>query len=110
MKLGPLTLKDEHRLTVRENYTMGNFIICIIRHTFWGDKLKENEVGKSCSTHGRHEECTEILVGRTKWIRALAKPKYRWVDEEAVCRHDKAPTYYVIVMMIVSTCTDNLEP
>jgi hypothetical protein len=48
---------DEERQN-RESYTMGSFIICThhrISVGKWANKIKENEVGVACGTHGRGE-------------------------------------------------------
>jgi len=43
------------------DYLMKNFVICI----YYGDKDKEDEMGRSCSTHGRDEKCIQYFGWKT---------------------------------------------
>jgi hypothetical protein len=40
-------------------------------------EVKENEVGKACSTNGEKSNAYRILVGKPEGKRALGRPKYR---------------------------------
>jgi hypothetical protein len=37
-------------------------------------------VGGACSTHGRREECINILVAKPEEMRPLGRPTHRWED------------------------------
>jgi len=39
-----------------------------------GDQIKEDEMGRACSTHKRDEECTQYFGWKT-W-----RPRCRWED------------------------------
>jgi hypothetical protein len=96
-----VTLREEHRLRVFENrvlrkvfgpkrdevtgewrklrneelhilYSSPN----IIRHI----RIKENNVGGTCGTHGREEECVQGFDGKAKGKRPLGRPRRRWED------------------------------
>jgi hypothetical protein len=45
-------------------------------------KSKEDEMGRTCNTHRREEECIRygILVGKPEGKRPLGRPRRRWVD------------------------------
>jgi hypothetical protein len=40
--------------------------------------MKENEVGRSCSTYGRGEKVCEVLAGKPEGKRPLERPRRRW--------------------------------
>jgi hypothetical protein len=60
--------------------------------------MKENEVGKACSTQAEERKVYKVLVGKPEGKRPLARPRRRWQDEirmdlretgwRAVCRVD----------------------
>jgi hypothetical protein len=42
--------------------------------------VKEDEMGRACSTHGEKRNTYRILVGKPKGKRQLGRPRRRWVD------------------------------
>jgi hypothetical protein len=42
--------------------------------------VKENGVGRVCSTHGEKRNAYRILVGKPEGKRQLARSRRRWVD------------------------------
>jgi hypothetical protein len=43
--------------------------------------MKENEVGGTCGTHGREEECVQGFGGKARRReRSLGRPRSRWED------------------------------
>jgi hypothetical protein len=53
-----------------------SFITCTLRRYYKDSKVKENEMGGTCSAHGRHESSYEVLVGKPEGKR----PRHRWED------------------------------
>jgi hypothetical protein len=43
-------------------------------------QVKEDEMGRACSTNGGEEESYRILVGTPEGKRPLGRPRRRWVD------------------------------
>jgi hypothetical protein len=44
------------------------------------DQLKEDEMGRECSTNGEKRNAYRTLVGKPEGKRPLGRPKLRWVD------------------------------
>jgi hypothetical protein len=44
------------------------------------DQVKENEMGRACSTNGAKKNAYRIWVGKPEGKRPLGKPRRRWVD------------------------------
>jgi hypothetical protein len=42
--------------------------------------VKEDEMGKACSTNGDKRIAYRVLVGKPEGKRLLGKPRRRWVD------------------------------
>jgi hypothetical protein len=42
--------------------------------------VKEDEMGRACSTNGKNRNAYRILVGEIEGKRALGRPRGRWVD------------------------------
>jgi hypothetical protein len=42
--------------------------------------VKENEMGRACSTNGEKRDAYMILVGKPEEKIPLGKPRRRWVD------------------------------
>jgi hypothetical protein len=42
--------------------------------------LKEDEMGRACSTNGETRNAYRILVGKPEGKRPLGRPRRRWVD------------------------------
>ena len=47
---------------------------------YFGDQIKNNEVGRACSTYGREGKCTQGYGGETWGKRQLGKPTRRWEE------------------------------
>jgi hypothetical protein len=47
---------------------------------YYNDQVKEDEVGKPCSTNKVEEKCITILVGKPEGKRPLGRPRFSWVD------------------------------
>jgi hypothetical protein len=79
-----LTLREQYMLTIfenrvlkrifgpkryqiircSENYIMRSFITCILRQKNRMIKVKENKMGRACSTSGEEEECILDIGGK----------------------------------------------
>jgi hypothetical protein len=44
------------------------------------DKVKEDELGGACSTHGENRNVYRTLVGKPEGKRSLGGPRRRWED------------------------------
>jgi hypothetical protein len=44
------------------------------------DQVKEDEMGRACSTNGGKRNAYRILVGKPEGKRPLGKPRRRWAD------------------------------
>jgi hypothetical protein len=44
------------------------------------DQVKEDEMGRACSTNGEKRNAYRILVGNPEGKRPLGRPRHRWVD------------------------------
>jgi hypothetical protein len=44
------------------------------------DQVKEDEMGRECSTNGENRNAYRILVGKPEGKRPLGRPRRRWVD------------------------------
>jgi hypothetical protein len=47
----------------------------------YGDYIKEDEVGRTCGTHGKWRGVYRVLVGRPEDKRPLGRPRSRWEDK-----------------------------
>jgi hypothetical protein len=47
---------------------------------YWGDQIKEGEIGRACSTHGQMRNAFKILVGKPDGRRPLGRSRYGWED------------------------------
>lgn len=48
--------------------------------TIYVDQIKENEMGRSCGTHGRQETCEQGFCGGRDGKRRLKGNRRRWED------------------------------
>jgi hypothetical protein len=44
------------------------------------DQVKEDEIGKACSTNGEKRNAYRILVAKPEGKRPLGRPRRKWVD------------------------------
>jgi hypothetical protein len=42
--------------------------------------VKENEMGRACSTHGEKRNAYRVLVGKSEGNRLLGRPRLGWED------------------------------
>jgi hypothetical protein len=45
----------------REHYIMRNFIIVLFTKNYSGDQIRDDEMGRTCSTHKRNEKLAEKI-------------------------------------------------
>jgi hypothetical protein len=45
-----------------------------------GNEIKEDEMGDTCSKHGKDETCTQYLVGEPVGKKPLGRIRHRWED------------------------------
>jgi hypothetical protein len=55
---------------------MRSFIICILRQN---DEVKDDWMGRKCSTHEEKRNSYKILVGEQEGKRPTENPRCRWV-------------------------------
>jgi hypothetical protein len=51
-------------------------------------ELKENKMGRTCSTYGEKRNAYRILVGNPQGKRQLGIPRRRWVDKIKMDQRD----------------------
>jgi hypothetical protein len=49
-------------------------------YSSYNDKVKEHEIGRSCSTNGEKRNAYRVLVIRPEGKRQLRRSRRRWVD------------------------------
>jgi hypothetical protein len=60
---------------------MRNFIACILIAKYnYSYRVKEDEMGRACSTNGASRNAYRILVRKPEEKRPLGRPRRRWVD------------------------------
>jgi hypothetical protein len=47
---------------------------------FRGEQVKEDEMGRACSTNGAKRNAYRILVGKPEGKKPPGRPRRRWVD------------------------------
>jgi hypothetical protein len=47
---------------------------------YYGDQIKEDEMGREYSTHAEMRNVYKILVGKPEWKRQLGRPRHRGED------------------------------
>jgi hypothetical protein len=63
-----------------------NFITCTLRQN---DQVKEDEMGRACSTNGEKRKCIWILVEKPDGKRPVSRQRRRWVDNiKMECGYD----------------------
>jgi hypothetical protein len=66
LRPGVFVPKRERKLhKAVENSTVKNVIIRTLRQYYEDDKMKEDEMGGTCSTHGRSEKCLQSFCQKT---------------------------------------------
>jgi hypothetical protein len=73
-----LDQKEKKLQEAGEDCTMISFITCTLNQILLGDKVKGNEVGRSCSTH--RINLYNALVRKPAWKNLLGIPRHRWED------------------------------
>jgi hypothetical protein len=53
--------------------------VLLTKHN-WNYHVKEDEMGRECSTNGEKRNAYGILVGKLERKRPLGTPRHRWVD------------------------------
>jgi hypothetical protein len=46
----------------------------------WNEQVKEDEMGRACTTNGEKRNAYGILVGKPEGKRPLVRPRRRWVN------------------------------
>jgi hypothetical protein len=64
-------------LHTEELYNLYSFAIPVYN---WNDKIKEDVIGKTCSTHGEKRNAYSVLVGKSEGKRLLGRIRPRWED------------------------------
>jgi hypothetical protein len=77
------TLREVHRLRMFENRVLRKLVwpkrdevtgewknyitMCSVPFTKYhsGDQIEKNQIGRACSTYGRHESCIHVIGGQT---------------------------------------------
>jgi hypothetical protein len=54
--------------------------LSLITRYYKADQIKENEVGRTCGTHGRGGKVYRVEVGKPEGKTALGRPSSRWED------------------------------
>jgi hypothetical protein len=96
-----LILREEHRLRVFENRVLRRIFrpkrdkvtgdwrklhneelynLVLLAKRKQNDQVKEDEMGRACSTNGEKRDPYRILVGKPEEKGALRRPRSRWVD------------------------------
>jgi hypothetical protein len=65
------------------------YIVLLAKHSP-NDEVKEDEMGRACSTTVGEGECIYILVGKPEGKRQLGRPRRRWVDNIKIDLRDIA--------------------
>jgi hypothetical protein len=55
-------------------------IICLLYFYHYYYQVKEDEMGRECSTNWEKRNAYRILLGKSEGKRALGRPRRRWVD------------------------------
>jgi hypothetical protein len=82
-----LILREDHRLRMFENGVLRRTFgpkredgeNCIMR-SFQGDHMKEDEVGRVYSMHGRHEKCIQSFSHKPEGKRSVGRPRHGWKE------------------------------
>jgi hypothetical protein len=59
---------------------MRSFILVSFTKYYQGDQIKEDDMGRPCSTHGRDEKCIQNFGWVTDGRRLLRRPGRTWED------------------------------
>jgi hypothetical protein len=54
------------------------------------DQVKEDAMGRACSTNGEKRNAYRILVGKPDGKRPLGRPRRRWVDNIKIDLRDNS--------------------
>jgi hypothetical protein len=58
-----------------------SFTICILLTSYYqDDKIKKDEIGRICSTHGQIRNVNKISVSKPEGKRLLWRSRHRWED------------------------------
>jgi len=77
------TIFSLHASTIRLNITYTFYVDCITRSFItctWGDQVTEDEMGGTCSKHGRGEKFVRSFVGKPEGKRPLGRSRRRCKD------------------------------
>jgi hypothetical protein len=59
---------------------MRSYVTCTLRQYNQNDQLKEDEMGRACSTNGPKKNAYRVLVGKRDGKKPLARQRCRRVD------------------------------
>jgi hypothetical protein len=54
----------------------------------YNNQVKEDEIGRACSTNVEMRNAYRILVGKAEGKRPIERPKHRWVDDFKIDRRE----------------------
>jgi hypothetical protein len=65
--------------------------------------VKEDEMGRACSTNGGEKEAYRILVGKPERKRPLGRPRRRWVDNMKIDIREDGMVWTVAIWLMIGT-------
>jgi hypothetical protein len=54
--------------------------VLIVTKYYSGDKIKKNEISRTCSKHEGGERCNRVLLVKPEGRRPFGRPGHRWED------------------------------
>jgi hypothetical protein len=58
--------------------TPRNCLLWTAAEIYFGDQIKEDEVGRECGTYGKNRKAYRVPVGKTEENWPLGRPRSRW--------------------------------
>jgi hypothetical protein len=77
-----LEVNSPYRTQISLNCSYTLYDACFLQSTitkyYWNDQIKKDEMGRTCSAHGKDEKLIQVLAGNYEGKRTLEKPRNRW--------------------------------